>query len=111
MPSLSRRRFLAASAAGLLPSAIRAADPAPPLLSPPYRWTLTPPLVSPADRPADPCHAVKDPSVVFHAASSNSAFPQPADSPLASRSTWYFQVRMGGLVSTSNLAAMRAASS
>src|SRR5204863_7516248 len=63
----SRPRSLAAPPAGLRPSATRAADPAPPLLSPPCRWTLTPPLVSPADRPADPCHAVKDPSVVFHA--------------------------------------------
>jgi hypothetical protein len=39
---------------------------APPLLSPPYRWDLSPPLVAPADRPGDPCHAIKDPTVVFH---------------------------------------------
>jgi hypothetical protein len=67
MKSLSRRQFLAASAAGLLPATARSADPAPPVLSPPYQWTLSPPLISPADRPADPCHAIKDPSVVFHA--------------------------------------------
>ncbi len=29
-----------------------------------FRWVVTPPLVSPADRPDDPCHAVKDPSIV-----------------------------------------------
>src|SRR5688500_10147220 len=66
MSSPSRRRFLAAAAAGLLPAVARPADPAPLLLSPPYRWTLSPPLVSPTDRPDDPCHAVKDPTVVFH---------------------------------------------
>lgn len=66
-PRPTRRLFLAAPAAGLLPAATRAADPPQPLLSPPYSWSLSPPLVSPADRPADPCHAVKDPSVVFHA--------------------------------------------
>jgi hypothetical protein len=66
MRTLSRRQFLAASAATLLPAVARPAEPAPPLLSPPYQWSLSRPLVSPADRPADPCHAVKDPSVVFH---------------------------------------------
>ncbi len=30
-------------------------------------WNISPPLVSPAQRPEDPCHAVKDPTVVrFH---------------------------------------------
>ena len=45
-----------------------AAAPAaePPLLAPPYHWKLSAPLIGPADRPADPCHAIKDPSVVFH---------------------------------------------
>lgn len=62
----SRRDFLAASAAGLVPATAGAAGPAPPLLAPPYRWSLSRPLVSPARRPADPCHAVKDPSVVSH---------------------------------------------
>jgi dienelactone hydrolase len=33
----------------------------------PFRWTVSPPLVAPAQRPADPCFAVKDPSVVFFA--------------------------------------------
>jgi Glycosyl hydrolase family 62 len=49
---------------GLLAAGAPAADP--PLLSPPYRWTLSAPRIGPADRPADPCHAIKDPSVVFH---------------------------------------------
>jgi hypothetical protein len=47
-------------------AALAGADPAPPLLAPPYRWELSPPLVAPAERPGDPCHAVKDPTVVFH---------------------------------------------
>jgi len=29
-----------------------------------FRWTASQPLVSPAARPADPCHSVKDPSIV-----------------------------------------------
>jgi hypothetical protein len=33
-------------------------------LKPPFSWELSPPLVSPADRPEDPCVSVKDPSVV-----------------------------------------------
>lgn len=37
-----------------------------PLLSPPFRWKLSTPLVGPADRPADPCVSIKDPTVVFH---------------------------------------------
>jgi hypothetical protein len=63
---LSRRQFLAASAVGLLPATSSADDPLPPLLSPPYLWSLSRPLISPANHPADPCHAIKDPSVVFH---------------------------------------------
>ncbi len=55
---------------GLLVVLTLAAPPSgvavPPLLSPPYRWTLSPPLVAPAERPEDPCVSVKDPSVVFH---------------------------------------------
>ena len=30
------------------------------------RWRLGPPLIEPADRPQDPCHAIKDPSIVRH---------------------------------------------
>lgn len=30
-----------------------------------FRWTVSPPLVAPADRPRDPCFSVKDPSVLF----------------------------------------------
>jgi hypothetical protein len=31
-----------------------------------FRWASSPPLVAPAERPADPCYSVKDPTVVFH---------------------------------------------
>jgi HEAT repeat protein len=31
-----------------------------------FRWTASAPLIAPADRPDDPCHAIKDPSVVEH---------------------------------------------
>ena len=31
-----------------------------------FRWTAGPPLIAQADRPDDPCHSIKDPSVVFH---------------------------------------------
>lgn len=34
------------------------------LLAGRFRWRTGPPLVAPADRPSDPCHAIKDPSVV-----------------------------------------------
>jgi hypothetical protein len=36
------------------------------LLSGQFRWVATKPLVSPAKRPEDPCHAIKDPSVIRH---------------------------------------------
>ena len=29
-----------------------------------FEWVVGPPLVSPADRPDDPCHAIKDPTIV-----------------------------------------------
>jgi len=35
-------------------------------LRPPFRWSLSAPLVRPADRPADPCISIKDPAVVRH---------------------------------------------
>ncbi|MGI8982708.1 MAG: non-reducing end alpha-L-arabinofuranosidase family hydrolase [Pirellulaceae bacterium] len=31
-----------------------------------FRWLASGPLVSPAQRDSDPCHAIKDPTVVFH---------------------------------------------
>jgi hypothetical protein len=34
------------------------------LLAGVFQWTVGPPLVSPADRPEDPCHAFKDPTIV-----------------------------------------------
>src|SRR5262245_60242891 len=30
-----------------------------------FRWTVSPPLVAPAQRPGDRCFGIKDPSVVF----------------------------------------------
>lgn len=30
-----------------------------------FRWRCSPPLVSPANRPEDPCYSMKDPTVVF----------------------------------------------
>jgi hypothetical protein len=31
-----------------------------------FAWKVGPPVVAPAERPTDPCHAIKDPTVVFH---------------------------------------------
>lgn len=31
-----------------------------------FRWTASPPLIEPVVKRDDPCHAIKDPSVVFH---------------------------------------------
>jgi hypothetical protein len=31
-----------------------------------FQWIATDPLVAPAERPEDPCHAIKDPTVVWH---------------------------------------------
>jgi len=36
------------------------------LLSGRLDWSVSAPLVSPAHPPEDPCHSVKDPSIVFH---------------------------------------------
>ena len=36
------------------------------LLAGEFRWNVSGPLIGPASRPADPCHAIKDPSVVYH---------------------------------------------
>jgi hypothetical protein len=35
-------------------------------LSGKFAWKISDPLVAPADRPADPCCSMKDPTVVFH---------------------------------------------
>ena len=37
-----------------------------PLADGDFAWTISEPLIAPADRPADPCYSVKDPSVVYH---------------------------------------------
>src|SRR5690349_127043 len=31
-----------------------------------FNWTVGPPLIQPANRPGDPCHAIKDPSIVYY---------------------------------------------
>jgi hypothetical protein len=59
------RLLLLALTAAVAAPAILAA-PELPLLSPPYRWVLSAPVIAPAGRPDDPCHAIKDPTVVFH---------------------------------------------
>ncbi|MBI5393691.1 MAG: glycoside hydrolase [Verrucomicrobia bacterium] len=55
---------------GLLSAAAdaRAADQGLPanLLSGNFVWTCSTPLVAPANRPEDPCHSVKDPTLVQH---------------------------------------------
>ena len=59
------RLLLLALAAAVAVPAILAA-PELPLLSPPYAWLLSTPVIAPAERPDDPCHAIKDPTIVFH---------------------------------------------
>jgi hypothetical protein len=49
---------------GLVIVPLGAAEP--PLLTPPYQWSLSEPLIAPATRTDDPCQAIKDPTVVFH---------------------------------------------
>jgi len=67
-PLLARRDFLGsagvavAGALGL--SAASAADGPSWLKDGGFRWTASPPLISPAAGRDDPCHAIKDPSVV-----------------------------------------------
>jgi hypothetical protein len=36
------------------------------LLAGRFRWSVGAPLVSPANRPADPCRSIKDPSIVYY---------------------------------------------
>lgn len=59
------RRLPAVWVALVVAGSAAAAEP-PPLLTPPYAWSLSPPLIGPATRPDDPCHSIKDPTVVFH---------------------------------------------
>lgn len=58
-------RSLAVRALLLLASCCTAAaDPPVPVLTGDFRWTVSAPLVSPAQRPDDPCDSVKDPTIV-----------------------------------------------
>lgn len=59
------RRLPAVWVALVVAGSAAAAEP-PPLLTPPYAWSLSPPLIGPANRPDDPCHSIKDPTAVFH---------------------------------------------
>ncbi len=68
---MKRRDFLATLGATMLtPSRALAASAGrhPPsmdkLLAGNFNWRVSPPLVSPANRIEDPCHAIKDPSIV-----------------------------------------------
>jgi len=54
------------AAACLVLAALAAGAPPPGAVQPPAAWTLSPPLLVPAERPDDPCVSVKDPSMVFH---------------------------------------------
>lgn len=67
---------LAATAFWTSGDAVPAPDAVPPRAEPPralddflagrFRWTVSAPLIAPANRPEDPCYGVKDPTVVFH---------------------------------------------
>src|SRR5262245_52835892 len=46
-------------------SPVRPASGRPPARAGRWEWAVSPPLVSPASRPADPCYGVKDPTLVF----------------------------------------------
>jgi len=65
------KTFLVASCIALLTAVAQAADASgrrsiDGLLAGRFNWTVGAPLVSPAVRPEDPCHAIKDPSIVRH---------------------------------------------
>lgn len=63
----SRRRFLAGGLAAAIAAAARpgrAADPPEWLASGSFAWRATGPLIAPASGRDDPCHAIKDPTVV-----------------------------------------------
>ncbi len=57
------RLATATTLAGLLGAA---AEPASVRLSDEFAWRISEPLIGPAERPADPCYSVKDPSIVYH---------------------------------------------
>ncbi len=70
---MNRRRFLAALSGSVLarPSVSTSAEPkrspsVDGLLPSSFNWLASSPLVSPANRPHDPCHAIKDPSIVYY---------------------------------------------
>jgi hypothetical protein len=68
MTSLSRRRFLAGSLlfAGMpnIAAGATSDDSSAAIQTGQFRWAVGPPLLSPAERPDDPCYSVKDPTIV-----------------------------------------------
>ena len=61
-----RLKLLALLAAFLSFTTVRGEDKTRgPLETGDFRWTASAPLVSPAERPSDPCYSIKDPTVVF----------------------------------------------
>jgi hypothetical protein len=60
----TRGEFLAGLSAAVAGLRSPAADPPGWLADGAFRWTASPPLITPADGRDDPCHAIKDPTVV-----------------------------------------------
>lgn len=61
------RRICSGSLVAVLAASAHAESTLPPAFrTGQFEWTLDEPLVSPAERPDDPCHAIKDPTIVHH---------------------------------------------
>jgi hypothetical protein len=61
-----RKVYSEADAPRSAPAAPAQAQALDDLLAGRFRWTVSAPLIGPANRPEDPCYGVKDPSVVFY---------------------------------------------
>ena len=66
---MNRRRFLATLSASILAPLVSGADDETDgqrdnFLAGRFNWMVGPPLIMPANRPEDPCYAIKDPSIV-----------------------------------------------
>lgn len=55
----------ATSAVAQTPAQQKPIVPNDPFKSGDFRWTVGPLLLGPAERPTDPCHSIKDPTIVF----------------------------------------------
>jgi hypothetical protein len=67
---MNRRRFLTTLSASILAPWVSQADDETRdqmdnFLAGRLNWSVGPPLIMPANRPEDPCHAIKDPSIVY----------------------------------------------